>query len=114
MQPGSWGKAAAGLEDLIVCNFSALLHAGQSGNLGPTAFFLSIHVASPGPRYPEHDGLHPAFLSEGSGMSATPGASDLILVELSWCGSLLCLTPVWPAKASLSWRLIPFDQSVNV
>lgn len=83
MQPGSWGKAAAGLEDLTVCNFSALLHAGQSGNLGPAAFFLSIHVASPGPRYPEHGGLHPAFLSEGSGMSATPGASDLILVELS-------------------------------
>lgn len=104
------GEAAAGLEDLAVHDSGASLCVGQSRNLGLTPFFFSMHVASPGAQASRTQPASSCPPLRGLLYVATPVASDLILVELSGGQP----ASIWPVKASLSWLLSPFDQSITV
>ena len=104
MQPGSRGEAAAGLEGLAVRDSGALLHVGQSGNLGPATFFFSMRVAPVGPRCPD-TACFTRLSSQRALVVATP-AARLDPVELSG-GQPALSAPVWPVSASLSRLLSP-------
>ena len=104
------GEAAAGLEGLAVRDSSAWLHVGQSGNLGPAMFFLSVRVAPAGPRHPD-TACFARLSSQRALVVATPVAR-LDPVELSG-GQPALSAPVWPVSASEP-ASEPFDQPVDV